>query len=168
MDVVNIIASVASIVGAGIAIWQAMSAKSAAEIAVDAKKEGLTLVANSTFRTYATQEKTYNYYKTNKGSAYADSYAARPGHSEHQTGLAIDISTLNSTSENFEDTPEFNWLIDNAYKYGFILRYPENKEHLTGFDYESWHYRFVGLDVAKKIHEENITFDAKTFTVAFN
>lgn len=129
------------------------------DMAVDAKKEGLTLVANSTFRTYATQEKTYNYYKTNKGSAYADSYAARPGHSEHQTGLAIDISTLNSTSENFEDTPEFNWLIDNAYKYGFILRYPENKEHLTGFDYESWHYRFVGLDVAKKIHEENITFD---------
>lgn len=129
------------------------------DMAIDAKKEGLTLVANSTFRTYATQEKTYNNYKTNKGSDYADSYAARPGHSEHQTGLAIDISTLNSTSENFEDTEEFKWLQDNSYRYGFILRYPEGKEHLTGFDYESWHYRFVGLEVAKKIHEENITFD---------
>ena len=129
------------------------------DMAIDAKKEGLTLVANSTFRTYATQEKTYNNYKTNKGSDYADSYAARPGHSEHQTGLAIDISTLNSTSENFDDTEEFKWLQDNSYRYGFILRYPEGKEHLTGFDYESWHYRFVGLEVAKKIHEENITFD---------
>ena len=84
------------------------------DMAIDAKKEGLTLVANSTFRTYATQEKTYNNYKTNKGSDYADSYAARPGHSEHQTGLAIDISTLNSTSENFEDTEEFKWLQDNS------------------------------------------------------
>lgn len=129
------------------------------DMAKAAKKEGLTLVANSTFRTYEAQEKTYTYYKVNKGSAYADDYAARPGHSEHQTGLAIDISTLNSTADNFEDTEEFKWLSENAYKYGFILRYPKDKEHLTGFAYESWHYRYVGKDVAKKIYEENITFD---------
>ena len=124
-----------------------------------AKKEGLKVVANSTFRTYEYQEKTYNSTKTSKGKTYADNYAARPGFSEHETGLAIDISTLNSTADNFEDTEEFKWLQDHAHEYGFILRYPKDKEYITGYSYESWHYRYVGVDVASQIKKENITFD---------
>lgn len=129
------------------------------EMCKDAKKEDLTLIANSTYRNYQDQEKIYNSYVSKKGQEYADKYAARPGHSEHQTGLTIDIITYNSNGENFENTDEFKWLSENAYKYGFILRYPKDKEYLTGYAYESWHYRYVGLDVAKKIKDENITYD---------
>lgn len=128
-------------------------------MAINASKESLKLVANSTYRTYSYQKNIYASYKNSKGTEYADSYAARAGHSEHQTGLSIDISTLNSTTDNFAETKEFTWLMDNAYKYGFILRYPEGKEYLTGYNYESWHYRYVGKDVAEKIHDEDITFD---------
>ncbi len=126
---------------------------------IAAAKEGLNLVANSAYRTYAYQKSIYSSYKNSDGTEAADSYAARAGHSEHQTGLSIDISTLNSTADNFAETKEFTWLINNAYKYGFILRYPEDKEYLTGYNYESWHYRYVGKEVAAQIHDEGITFD---------
>ncbi len=129
------------------------------KMAIDAAEEKLKLVANSAYRTYAYQKSIYTSYKNSKGTEYADSYAARAGHSEHQTGLSIDISTLTSTADNFAETEEFTWLINNAYKYGFILRYPEGKEYLTGYNYESWHYRYVGKEVAQKIHDEDITFD---------
>lgn len=125
----------------------------------DAKKEDLTIVANSTFRTYDYQEGLYTRYKNDYGKEYADNYAARPGFSEHQTGIAIDVSTLNSTMDNFEDTLEFEWLQKHAYEYGFILRYPKDKEYITGYNYESWHYRYVGEEVAKEIHKLGITFD---------
>jgi LAS superfamily LD-carboxypeptidase LdcB len=128
-------------------------------MAIDAAEENLKLVANSAYRTYTYQKSIYTSYKNSKGTEYADSYAARAGHSEHQTGLSIDISTLTSTADNFAETKEFTWLINNAYKYGFILRYPEGKEYLTGYNYESWHYRYVGKEVAQKIHDEDITFD---------
>ena len=124
-----------------------------------AKKEGLTIVANSTFRTYDYQENLYNRYKNNNGKEFAESYAARAGYSEHQTGLAIDVSTLNSTMDNFEETEEFTWLQDHAHEYGFILRYPKEKEFITGYNYESWHYRYVGEEVAEEIKELGITFD---------
>ena len=128
-------------------------------LSMDARKDDLTIVANSTYRDYNYQAALYKRYKNNKGQNYADSYAARPGHSEHQTGLAIDVSTLNSSMENFHETDEYTWLINNAHKYGFILRYPEGKEYITGYNYESWHYRYVGVDVATQIKNENITFD---------
>lgn len=129
------------------------------ELVKDAKKEGLTIVANSTYRDYAYQQKLYNQYKNQNGTSYADSYAAHPGYSEHQTGLAIDVSTLKSTLDNFESTPEFKWISEHCYEYGFILRYPKDKEKLTGYAYESWHYRYVGKKVAKEIHDLGITFD---------
>ena len=125
----------------------------------DAKKVGLTIVANSSFRTYDYQENLYNKYKNNNGKEYADNYAARAGYSEHQTGLAIDVSTLNSTMDNFEETEEFLWLQNHAHEYGFILRYPKDKEFITGYNYESWHYRYVGEKVAKEIKELGITYD---------
>lgn len=125
----------------------------------DAKKENLTIVANSTFRTYDYQKNLYDNYKYSNGKEYADNYAARAGHSEHQTGLAIDVSTLNSTMANFEETLEFEWLQEHAHEYGFILRYPKDKEFITGYNYESWHYRYVGIEIATKIKELGITFD---------
>lgn len=125
----------------------------------DAKKENITLIINSSYRSYQEQEKIYNKYVARYGEEEAKKKAAKPGHSEHQTGLAADIQTYNSNQDNFEETDAFRWLQNNAYKYGFILRYPKDKEYLTGYSYESWHYRYVGLEIAQYIHENNITFD---------
>lgn len=129
------------------------------EMFFDAEKEGIKLVISSSYRTYEDQEETYEYYKKIKGEENIDTYAARPGYSEHQTGLAFDILTIGITTTQFESTKEFKWLQENAYKYGFILRYPKDKEEITGYEYESWHYRYVGKEAAKIIHDENITFD---------
>lgn len=128
-------------------------------MAKDAKNEGLVLIVNSSYRSYESQEVTYNSFKRSKGEIEADLKAARPGYSEHQTGLALDITTRLSEDEEFVNTEEFTWLKENAHKYGFILRYPEGKENITGYSYEPWHYRYVGIDVATKIYNENITFD---------
>jgi D-alanyl-D-alanine carboxypeptidase len=124
-----------------------------------AKEEKLTLIINSSYRNYNLQEEIYNSNKTQYGKENADKFVARPGHSEHQTGLAIDIFTYGANEKNFEEFDEFKWLQDNAYKYGFILRYPKDKEHLTGFAYESWHYRYVGIEAATHIYQNKITYD---------
>ena len=124
-----------------------------------AKEENLTLIINSSFRSYEDQEEIYNYYKTNRGEEAANKIAAKAGFSEHQTGMSVDIQTYGSTASTFEQFDEFKWLQSNAYKYGFILRYPKDKEYLTGYEYESWHYRYVGVEVATYIHQNNITFD---------
>ena len=126
----------------------------------DAKKENLTIIINSSYRTYEYQENLWNNYARAHDEAWADSYAARKGHSEHQTGLTIDVTTYGvKEQEDFETTDEFRWMRENAHKYGFILRYPKNQENITGYSYESWHYRYVGVDMATKIYEEGITFD---------
>ena len=125
----------------------------------DAKKDNVTLIINSSYRSYENQEETYNNYSTWYGKDEADKIAARPGFSEHQTGLTIDIMTYNSNRNNFEESDAFKWLNNNAYKYGYILRYPKNKEYLTGYSYESWHYRYVGKEVANYIKDNNITYD---------
>lgn len=124
-----------------------------------AKKENLTLIVTSSYRSYAKQEQIHKSYANQKGQEWADSVSARAGYSEHQTGLTLDIVTYNSTMDNFEDSDEFKWLKQNSYKYGFILRYPKDKTYITGYDYESWHYRYVGKEVAKEIHDLGITYD---------
>ncbi len=122
-------------------------------------KLGIHLMVNSSFRSYEDQEAIYKSFKA-KGETYADSYAARPGFSEHQTGLSIDItSTAHPTINAFKESEEYQWLKDNSYKYGFILRYPEGKEDITGYNTESWHFRYVGKKVAEQIFKEGITFD---------
>lgn len=123
-----------------------------------ANKEGLTLIASSSYRSYESQLKLWNSRAIIDEKA-ADLSTARAGYSEHQTGYVIDILSHNATLSNFEETDEFKWLNDNSYKYGFILRYPKDKTDITGYEYESWHYRYVGIDVATQIHNENITFD---------
>jgi D-alanyl-D-alanine carboxypeptidase len=124
-----------------------------------AKEENLTLIINSSFRSYEDQEEIYNYYKNNRGEEAANKIAAKAGFSEHQTGMSVDIQTYGSTASTFEEFDEFKWLQNNAYKYGFILRYPKDKEYLTGYEYESWHYRYVGVEASTYIYENNITFD---------
>ena len=124
-----------------------------------AKEEGLTLIVNSSYRTYEVQKEIYDDYDDNRGREYADKYAARPDFSEHQTGLSIDIFSAGSNMETFEGTDEFKWLSENSYKYGFILRYPKNKEDITGYSYEAWHYRYVGKDLAKKVYDSGLTYD---------
>lgn len=125
----------------------------------DALKVGLNLSILSPYRSYSTQVSLYNRYASKDGKALADTYSARAGYSEHQTGLAIDISRRGGNLGGFVSTNEFKWLKDNSYKYGFILRYPQGKEWITGYQYEPWHYRYVGVEVATKIYNENITFE---------
>lgn len=141
---------------------------SAAEIVIEKFKQmrddieeemNVHLMVNSSYRSYEDQEEIYNEFKK-VSLKYADSYAARPGYSEHQTGLAIDITSLeHPTANEFEESEEYKWLKENCHKYGFVLRYPEGKEHITGYSTESWHFRYVGEEAATQIYKENITFD---------
>ena len=125
-----------------------------------ANEANITVYARSTYRSYNDQNIIYNDYVKGYGEVSANTFSAKPGHSEHQTGLAIDFrENYNASYEDFAKTPAFTWLIDNAYKYGFILRYPEAKEAITGYKYEAWHYRYVGVEVATYIKTNNITFD---------
>lgn len=115
-----------------------------------AKLDGLNIWCQSGFRSYNTQKNIYDRYAAIDGTAKTDTYSARPGHSEHQTGLACDINdVINST---FDNTPEAKWAAANAYKYGLILRYPKNKTNETGYKYESWHFRYVGVELATKLY----------------
>ena len=123
------------------------------------KKDNLSIVAISGYRSYSYQDNIYKKYARADGISKADTYSARAGFSEHQTGLAVDISNGKLPYTQFEDTKEFEWMIKNAYKYGFILRYPKDKEKITGYMYESWHYRYVGTDISAYIQKNNITYD---------
>ncbi len=114
----------------------------------DAYKDGISLFIASGFRSYSYQKNLYNNYKARDGKEKADTYSARAGHSEHQTGLAFDI---NDPSSSFENTKEAKWLAKNCTKYGFIIRYEKSKEKITGYKYEPWHIRYLGKDLAKKL-----------------
>ena len=124
----------------------------------DAAVEGLWLHSVSAYRSYSYQNTLYTRYVSNNGKKLADTFSARAGYSEHQTGLAVDINVA-STSAHFENTPQYHWLSENAWKYGFILRYPQDKEHITGFRFEPWHYRYVGQEAAKAIRESGLTWE---------
>ena len=135
-------------------------AKNAFEnLSKDASKQNLKVIAMSTYRSYEYQVDLYNRYVKTDGKEAADTYSGRPGNSEHQTGLAVDVYNVKESYTNFEKTKEYTWMQDNAYKYGFILRFPKDKENETGYEFESWHYRYVGLEAAKYIKEHNISFE---------
>lgn len=119
------------------------------QMQADALSQGVSLKIISGFRSYQTQATLYNRYVAKDGQAQADRYSARPGHSEHQSGLAADI---NSVEQTFEKTGEGVWLNNNCYKYGFIIRYPKGKENITGYIYEPWHIRYVGKDLAAELY----------------
>lgn len=123
----------------------------------DAKAEkNLDMWVCSGFRSYTVQKNLYNSYVRRDGVKNADRYSARPGYSEHQTGLAFDINYADS---RFTGTAQAVWLAENAHKYGFILRYPEGKESVTGYMYEPWHYRYIGVENAEKIYASGLTLE---------
>ena len=129
------------------------------KMATDIEKEDMHIRIVSAYRSYDYQNNLYYNYLKYDPQDKVDSYSARPGYSEHQTGLAIDIDNNVVNYNRFHITMEFNWMMENAYKYGFILRYPKDSQNITGYKYEPWHYRYVGYDIAKYIHDNNITYD---------
>lgn len=128
------------------------------EMASTMASEGLKIYAGSTYRSYDYQLGLYNRYVAQDGFAEAETYSARAGYSEHQLGLAVDI--LNGKWAYLSETDkEYDWLIKNSYKYGYILRYPRNKEYVTGYVFEDWHFRYLGVELATKVYESNLTYD---------
>lgn len=124
--------------------WEAYN-----EMKSDATALGLNIYIASGYRSYKAQEGLYNNYVARDGKEAADTYSARPGHSEHQSGYAFD---LNSVTDEFANTQEGKWVNEKCYEYGFIIRYPKGKEDETGYKYESWHLRYVGKELAKKLY----------------
>lgn len=118
----------------------------------------INLMPTTAFRNEAFQTTLYNNYVAKEGQAKADTYSARPGYSEHQTGLAIDLK--NTALKDIRLTDDnYKWLEQNAYKYGFIIRFPKDKEFITGYQFENWHIRYVGEEAAKIIYQENLTLE---------
>jgi D-alanyl-D-alanine carboxypeptidase len=121
-----------------------------------AKAEGVTLVSTSTYRSYVSQKKILSQDTAQSGAAYANTIDMRPGYSEHQTGWAIDIGSSTRPEVDFDakmaTTPEGRWLAANAWRHGFTLSYPKNRESLTGILFEPWHFRYVGASLASELH----------------
>lgn len=123
-----------------------------------ARAEGVSLRSVSAYRSYASQKITYNNYLKKYRQSVVDNFSARPGHSEHQTGLALDINVASSRA-HFENTKAFAWLKAHCAEYGFILRYDQGKEAVTGYRFEPWHYRYVGVDIAKACMEQGLCYE---------
>ncbi len=121
-----------------------------------AAAQSLNLYIASGFRSFTAQTSVYNKYKANEGQAGADTHSARPGHSEHQSGLAFDLNTI---TQSFGSTAEGIWVADNAHLYGFIVRYPQGKESITGYIWEPWHLRYVGVALATELHDSGQTLE---------
>lgn len=133
------------------------AADSLEDLVTTAKKENIILIGSSAYRSYKSQLRILKEETDKKGVDYADKYVAKPGQSEHQSGLAVDVT---NRVRCFDKTSkEAQWLANNAYKFGFILRYPDGKEDITGYNYEPWHIRYVGKDIAKEIYMKNITLE---------
>ncbi len=123
----------------------------------DARKQGYDILANSTYRSLEVQEGTWNYYLNLYGISYNNRYVTKPGYSEHHTGLAVDIKSAHSAV--FKNSKEYPWVLENCYKYGFIHRYPESKVSITGISSETWHFRYVGEEIAKYIYENGLSYE---------
>lgn len=132
------------------------------ELFAGAEKDGIYLAGVSAYRSQATQKTLFNNYVKKDGMEKALTYSAFPGTSEHQTGLAIDVSGSDgkcAATDCFGGTPEAEWLADHAPEYGFIIRYPEGKDAITGYKYEPWHLRYVGKELAKEIDDKGLTLE---------
>lgn len=121
-----------------------------------AANQGLDIYLSSGFRSYETQARIYGSYVDSYGKESADTFSARPGYSEHQTGLAIDVNTID---DSFAGTPEAEWLAKHAHEYGFIIRYPKGKESITGYKYEPWHIRYLGVEKATEVYNSGLTLE---------
>ncbi|NHC40750.1 M15 family metallopeptidase [Bacillus sp. MM2020_1] len=136
-----------------------------------AKRQGVILLGVSAYRSHAAQTALFNYYVDLDGYEAASAYSAAPGTSEHETGLAIDVTGGDGTcaaEDCFEGTKEATWLQNHAAEYGFIIRYPKGKDSITGYQYEPWHLRFVGKDIAQNIMSSGITLEEYLNTTVVN
>lgn len=127
-----------------------------------AKRDNIHLIGVSAYRSHETQTALYNHYVKRDGEAKANTYSAKPGTSEHETGLAIDMTGHDGTcaaSDCFADKPEAKWIAKNAHKYGYIVRYPKGKEAITGYKYEPWHIRYVGVVMATDMYLRGVTLE---------
>ena len=143
-------------------LLRAVAASALEEMFAGAQQEGITLYAQSGYRSYSTQETLFNNYVENHGYEAATRFSAKPGHSEHQTGLAMDVTSKSvnyALTQDFGNTEEGQWVVENAHRYGFIVRYPENKESITGYIYEPWHLRYLGVDLASAVHDSGLTYE---------
>ncbi len=140
---------------------RAEAAKAADSMIDAAATDGVTLLVSSAYRSYAVQQQTYQYWVSVNGQQVADQLSARPGYSEHQTGLAIDFASPEGCrlEECYRDTLAGQWLAKNAPRYGYILRFPDGRQSVTGYRFEPWHYRYVGVQIA----QEYVSSGAKTF-----
>lgn len=143
-------------------LLEANAAKALEEMFNGALQEGISLTAVSGYRSYSRQSTLYNNYVARDGKEKADTYSARPGTSEHQSGLAMDISSASNSynlNAHFGNTKEGIWIKDHAHKYGFIIRYPKNKESITGYIYEPWHVRYVGTDLSTYLYTNDLALE---------
>jgi len=127
-----------------------------------AAANGIELKMTTAYRSYNFQKILFDNYVAKEGEEAANQYSARPGQSEHQTGLSVDVSSPSvgyQLSDDYGNTEEGKWLAENAYRFGFIIRFPKGKEEITGYQYEPWHIRYVGLTAAKEIYEQNLTLE---------
>ena len=135
-----------------------------------AKKKKIIITGVSGYRSYARQKSVFEQSAVDHGKEHADKYCAIPGSSEHQTGLAIDVSTpeiTNVLEEKFADTKAGKWIQKNSYKYGFVVRYPKGKQKITGYNYEPWHLRYVGLKTAEYLYKNKLTLE-EFYNVSMN
>ncbi len=136
----------------------------------DAAKKKIEIVGVSGYRSYARQKAVFEQSAKDHGKEHADKYCAIPGSSEHQTGLAIDVSSpevFNALEPRFAATKAGKWVDKNCYKYGFVIRYPKGKQKITGYNYEPWHLRYVGLETAKYLYKNNLTLE-EFYNVSMN
>jgi zinc D-Ala-D-Ala carboxypeptidase len=127
-----------------------------------AAADGAEIKMTTAYRSYDFQKILFDNSVAKEGEEKANTYSAKPGQSEHQTGLAVDVSSPSvdyQLSNDYGKTSEGKWIVDHAYRFGFILRFPKGKEDITGYQYEPWHLRYVGLTAAKEIHEQNLTLE---------
>lgn len=133
------------------------AAKALTKMLADAKLSGYLVTAGSGYRSYTTQVSVYNNEVKTYGQSVADSESARPGHSEHQTGWAVDLNSGGcNITDCFGNTPGGRWVTSNSFKYGFLLRYPADKVNITGYRHESWHFRYVGAALSQQMHNNQV------------
>lgn len=144
-------------------MMQAEAAKALENLFAYANKEDINLYGNSGYRSCKSQKEVYEERVKRVGRKQADEYVAQPGTSEHQTGLSMDVTNRSGAQGrlmmDFGQTKEGKWLKANAYKFGFIMRYPKEKEAITGYNYESWHIRYVGKKAAQEMFNKNMVLE---------
>lgn len=156
------------VAGAAEMQMRASAASALEQMFAGAAQAGYKLQVSTAYRGYNYQKTLYDGYVNSVGQAAADQESARPGYSEHQTGWAVDIRSQSDTCSLeacFGTTPEGRWLATNAYTYGFILRYPADKVSVTGYEYEPWHFRYIGTDLSQELHKQHIETLEEFFNV---